>query len=380
MVPKGNSGITYVVSARATDPRVQGYDFQRQQQTPFLPSRSLESVVSEGGAQQPLLEGMPERKSDLSRHSSPPLSEAEEGRAGSTGDPMKESDPESQLSKWEKRGLYALLGTGFLAFLAWLASKGNGNVTDVSIAGMPGVEPPIWGPNVPFVPSGDAGPRGNGDGKDPESITEDPTFGGEESSVVPSDDEVESSTKDPTFGISASDEPEWVKNAVTSTEDSGFEEGTVSSSSADDTTGQEAATTSTTTQPTTTTSTTTTTEQPTTTTSTTTTTKKPDTTNVSPVVTEPGANHRPYDEVWVEYCEQNINWQPLQSEITYWGQHHQQQPTAIASETLEACRAEYVGNFFYLYYPDNCVYAYDQVNQRSFFRCPHDLDWVQLSH
>lgn len=389
LVPKGNSGITYVVNENATGPRVQGYDFHKQQQTGRLPSRPLESVVVEGGAQQPLLEDAEQsnvasgHSSNLSRHSSSNLSKTEEGHAGSTGNLIEESNPEDKSGKCLKRSAYALFCVGVLSWLLWLASKGDGNVTDVSIAGMPGLEPPLWWPEVPSGPSDDVGSDGNVDIKNPESTIEDSVFEEEESggapsggdigaseddskvdveasSEKPSGSDVEPSTKDPTFGISASDEPEWVKNAVTSTEDSGFEEESSSPSSADETT-----------EPTTTS--TTTTKEPTTTTTSTTTT-------APPIVTEPGANHRPYNEVWVEYCDQNTDYFPLENEITYWQQHHQQQPTGVASETLEACRAEYVGNFFYLYYPDNCVYAYDQVNQRSFFRCPSDLDWIRLSH
>lgn len=395
LLPAGKAGVTFIVNKNATGAKVQGYDFQRQKQTHLSPSDSLESVVSDAGVQQSLLEDVEQgntalssnilvgtgslesvvsgHRSNLSRHSSLNLGEAEEGRAGSTGDPADKS------GKCLKGSAYTLLGAGVLSFLLWLASKGNGNVTDVSIAGMPDFEPPLWRPNVPFVPSNDVGHDGNGDIKNPESTIEDSGFEEEKPSGAPSDgdageddskvdvevssekpsgSDVEPSTEDPTFGISTSDAPEWVKNAVTSAEDSGFEEESSSPSSADETT-----------EPTTTTTSTTTTE-PTTTT----------TTTVPPIVTEPGANHRPYNEVWVEYCDQNTDYFPLENEITYWQQHHQKQPTGVASETLEACRAEYVGNFFYLYYPDNCVYAYDQVNQRSFFRCPSDLDWIRLSH
>lgn len=341
------------------------------------PSTSV--IVQEGGAERkPLLEGSDQssmalsshisvgmgslesvasgHRSNLSHHSSLHLGEKKEGRVGSTGDPMEESNPEDKSGKCLKISAYTLLGAGVLSFLLWLASKGNGNVTDVSMAGMPAFEPPLWRPEVKSIgaPSdGDAGEDGS-------------EVGVESSSEKPSGSNVEPSTEDPTFGISASDAPEWVKNVVTSTEDSGFEEESSSSSSAGDTTAQESTKTTTTT---TTTTTSTTTEQPTTT-------KEFTPTTVPPIVTEPRSGYKPYDEVWVEYCDQNTNWQPMQDEMQYWIWHHEQQ--AQTPYALNDCSAQYTNDgVFFLSVPDHYVYVC-YPDGSSFFHYPQNNVWIPV--
>ena len=291
---------------------------------------------------------------------------------------------------WKKKACVGTLVVGGILLLivaptvlcttGVICGAGGGIVT----MGMPAFEPPLWGPNVPFVPSNDVGHDGNGDIKNSESTIEDSGFEEEKPSGAPSDgdageddskvdvgvssekpsgSDVEPSTEDPTFGTSTPDAPEWVKNAVTSAEDSGFEEESSSSSSAGDTTAQESTKTTTTT---TTTTTSTTTTEPTTTT----------TTTVTPIVTEPRSGYKPYDEVWVEYCDQNINWQPMQDEMQYWIWHHEQQ--AQTYYALNDCSAQYTDDgAFFLSVPDHYVYVC-YPDGSSFFHYPQNNVWIPV--